>query len=464
MRDVEKDQDRAELLMQRTSRLMSTKMINAGNSGVLRFLRPGHNRYNFREKPKGPDESSTSLELENLLIPKKCEGSFEKKGRTLVRDSEIFGRMNNDFKSMRESWASPGLTKKSKLCASDYDLSVRLKKPGTSGGNGGGPLQTSRDEHRKNLAQKRKSYYAMYCAPKKPGPTPSKNNNSIFQKSDSQTTLPLSQLHHLSSYSPKKPSTAFPNPNPNPRASVDTTQPLYPTDPLKLLRASTSNPLSPNPSNRSIKGATQIFTVKNQTFNHKSLPRPAQDPPWPKNVYNSLQKHKSEGKKYFLSDMAKSWIKVDENYFSQAFNKCLLDLFETIKVGRSFLPVNQQEITSRLYVDLNPTAGEKILFLDMDETLIHSELIHDSPACTNFDELNAKSSSEKYILFSEAPIKINMRPYLYEFLEQMRGIYTLVLFTSSLKDYADLIIHQFDPGDRFFKYRFYRDHCVKGKN
>lgn len=437
MRDVEKDQDRTELLMQRTGKLTSTKIINAGNAGILHFLRPGHNRYNFREKPKGPDESSTSLELENLLIPKNREGSFERLGRTLVRDSEIFGRMNNDFKSMRQSWASPGLTKKSKLCASDYDLSVRIRKPGTSGGIGGGPLQTSRDEHRENLAKKRKSYYAMYLAPTKPGPTPPKNNNPIFQKSVTQTTLPASQLHLLSTFSPKK--------------------------------GRKSLPVSKNPSNRSIKAAPQIFTVKNKTFNHhknsqKSLPRPPQDPPRQKNVYNSLQKHKSEGKKYFLSDMAESWIKVDENYFSQAFNKCLLDLFETIKVGRTFLPVNQEEITSRLYVGLNPTAGEKILFLDLDETMIHSELIHDYLTCTNFEELNAKSSSEKYILFSEARIKINMRPYLYEFLEQMRGIYTLALFTSSLKDYADLIIHQFDPGDRFFKYRFYRDHCVKGKN
>jgi hypothetical protein len=145
MRDVDKDQDRTELLMRRTGKLTSTKIINAGKSGVLQFLRPGHNRYNFREKPKGPDESSTSLELENLLIPKNCEESSEKLGTTLLRDSEIFGRSNNDFKSIRQSWASPGLTKKGKLCASDYDLSVRLKKPGTSLGDGGGPRQTSRN-------------------------------------------------------------------------------------------------------------------------------------------------------------------------------------------------------------------------------------------------------------------------------------------------------------------------------
>ena len=100
----------------------------------------------------------------------------------------------------------------------------------------------------------------------------------------------------------------------------------------------------------------------------------------------------------------------------------------------------------------------------MDETLIHSELLMDSMNCKDLDDLNTKSLGEKYILFGAAAIRIHMRPGLYEFLVEMQGIYTLALFTSSLKDYADLIIEKFDPGDRFFKYRFYRDHCVKGKN
>jgi TFIIF-interacting CTD phosphatase-like protein len=40
----------------------------------------------------------------------------------------------------------------------------------------------------------------------------------------------------------------------------------------------------------------------------------------------------------------------------------------------------------------------------------------------------------------------------------------LILFTSSVKRYADMIVKLFDPDNKFFSKRFYREACVKAKN
>ena len=71
------------------------------------------------------------------------------------------------------------------------------------------------------------------------------------------------------------------------------------------------------------------------------------------------------------------------------------------------------------------------LVLDLDETLIH------------FEEKDGKA-------------KINVRPHLIEFLEETSKLFDLHVFTSSLKEYADMVIKVFDPDDRFFKRRLYR--------
>jgi CTD small phosphatase-like protein 2 len=37
----------------------------------------------------------------------------------------------------------------------------------------------------------------------------------------------------------------------------------------------------------------------------------------------------------------------------------------------------------------------------------------------------------------------------------------MVIFTAAEKEYADLIIDQIDPENKFFRHRLYRDHCFK---
>lgn len=82
--------------------------------------------------------------------------------------------------------------------------------------------------------------------------------------------------------------------------------------------------------------------------------------------------------------------------------------------------------------------GRKTLVLDLDETLIHSRL-----------KENEKPNNSKKIL---------IRPGLNEFLKKVSELYEVVIYTASLKKYADSIIDAIDP-NKLISYRLYRDHC-----
>ena len=94
-----------------------------------------------------------------------------------------------------------------------------------------------------------------------------------------------------------------------------------------------------------------------------------------------------------------------------------------------------------------PAEPEVTLVLDLDETLIHSTSVRTDPK----DEeilVRVGNSLEKYY--------VKLRPFLKEFLERLSKIFELVIFTASIKEYADKVIDYIDP-DGYIKRRFYRD-------
>lgn len=50
-----------------------------------------------------------------------------------------------------------------------------------------------------------------------------------------------------------------------------------------------------------------------------------------------------------------------------------------------------------------------------------------------------------------------VRPYLFEFLNEMSQYFEIMIFTASTKDYADLILNIIDPNNRYIKARYYRE-------
>ena len=102
--------------------------------------------------------------------------------------------------------------------------------------------------------------------------------------------------------------------------------------------------------------------------------------------------------------------------------------------------------------------------MDLDETLIHSEIRDKS----NFQYLNKIKDTAKcyHKLFSYIEknykyyIDIFFRPYLFDFLHEIQNYFDIAIFTASSKGYADTIINYIDPSNTIFKFRLYRDACI----
>ena len=78
------------------------------------------------------------------------------------------------------------------------------------------------------------------------------------------------------------------------------------------------------------------------------------------------------------------------------------------------------------------------LVLDLDETLIHFK-----PNPNN-----------------EESGTIKIRPYLYQFLDNVKKYYELVIFTAATQEYADPIINALESNKKYFDYRLYRVHTI----
>ena len=75
------------------------------------------------------------------------------------------------------------------------------------------------------------------------------------------------------------------------------------------------------------------------------------------------------------------------------------------------------------------------LVLDMDETLLH-------------------------FFFTQVNGMFFVRPYCFEFLNDLNNLYEIITFTAGTKDYADNILNQLDINDNIIKYRLYRQHTT----
>ena len=92
-----------------------------------------------------------------------------------------------------------------------------------------------------------------------------------------------------------------------------------------------------------------------------------------------------------------------------------------------------------------------LLVLDLDETLIHSDL-----------DLKY-TAHDKYVEISDGSvIPLNVRPYVLEFLDFCYQYFDIVIYTASCSDYADPILDYIEEEGKvkYFKYRLYRENCI----
>lgn len=53
-----------------------------------------------------------------------------------------------------------------------------------------------------------------------------------------------------------------------------------------------------------------------------------------------------------------------------------------------------------------------------------------------------------------------IRPFCLQFLNELKSLYEIVIFTSGTKEYADRILNSLDKRGDIFKYRLYRQHTT----
>lgn len=136
-------------------------------------------------------------------------------------------------------------------------------------------------------------------------------------------------------------------------------------------------------------------------------------------------------------------------YYDLYVTNCLkmLSIFEPA----SFFHDKVNEITDNIKPILN-LSNKPLLILDLDETLIHSDL-----EC-RFEE------HHHYLESSGGLIPLNFRPNLFEFLDFCSKHFDLVIYTASCSDYADPILDYLEKDKKYFNNRFYREHCISYHN
>jgi len=118
---------------------------------------------------------------------------------------------------------------------------------------------------------------------------------------------------------------------------------------------------------------------------------------------------------------------------------------------------NIKKISNKINLNDNINSNKKTLILDLDETLIHSDLnlLYNNHITTLYFDSDEEGNNEKNI-----PIPLILRPYLFEFLNYVYEKYELIIFTASNKNYADKIIDFIEKDKKYFSLRLYRDNCI----
>lgn len=129
-----------------------------------------------------------------------------------------------------------------------------------------------------------------------------------------------------------------------------------------------------------------------------------------------------------------------------------------------FSEENFNNVSYLIYKKLNNNKHKKLLLLDLDETLVHSEFRNSSNYKT-LDEMKENSRCyNRSFSYIEDNYKyyfdIYFRPFLFDFLHEIKYYFDLAIFTASSKKYADTIINYIDPNNELFKFCLYREACI----
>ena len=172
--------------------------------------------------------------------------------------------------------------------------------------------------------------------------------------------------------------------------------------------------------------------------------------------YNSFDFFQFEQnfKKYYV-DSSKNNNGNYDNYVKNALKLISLIPFRNLGISEKIEEIKKN--LTMTYPICPLEKNKKLLILDLDETLAHSDLDFSlKDKIPKYDTiLHFNSDEEKNI-----PIPLLIRPWTKEFLDYAVKEFDLVIFTASDKQYANEIIDFIEKDKKYFKMRLYRNHCL----
>ena len=172
--------------------------------------------------------------------------------------------------------------------------------------------------------------------------------------------------------------------------------------------------------------------------------------------YNSFEFFQFEQnfKKYYV-DSSKNNNGNYDNYVKNALKLISLIPFRNLGISEKIEEIKKN--LTMTYPICPLEKNKKLLILDLDETLAHSDLDFSlKDKIQKYDTiLHFNSDEEKNI-----PIPLLIRPWTKEFLDYAVQEFDLVIFTASDKQYANEIIDFIEKDKKYFKMRLYRNHCL----
>jgi len=136
-----------------------------------------------------------------------------------------------------------------------------------------------------------------------------------------------------------------------------------------------------------------------------------------------------------------------DNYVDSCIK--LISYFKPFKFFKPMIDNIKIDIFNKILYDND----KYLLVLDLDETMISADL-----------ELEWHTHDEIIYTKDCIAIPINIRPFLFEFLEEAIKYFDIVVYTASLSDYADPILDFIERDKSYFKHRLYRQHCIYYEN
>ena len=159
-------------------------------------------------------------------------------------------------------------------------------------------------------------------------------------------------------------------------------------------------------------------------------------------------------KKYYVDSSQNNNGNYD-NYVKNALKLISLIPFRKLCINERIKEISKKINFEKIKNNLDE--NKKLLILDLDETLIHSDLdFLLKEKNVKYDEvLHFDSEEEKNI-----PLPVVLRPGVFEFLDYASKNFDLIVFTASDQQYADAIINYIEKDKKYFKMRLYRNNCI----